>query len=406
MDPSFEKNRPGLTRALDLLFEENFQTAPNLPHNLIESGMGEHKALEFLAPLALGRATPLDDPGSFAHMDPPTPWITWAISQWNARLNQNLLHPDLAPFARIAERFIIRWLTPFFGLEGGHMTSGSTLANLTALWVAREVTGSRHIIASTAAHLSIYKAAQLLGMQLDTVEVDATQRLNPKALTDRLSNAILVLTAGTTGAGMVDPLNLCGQAAWTHVDAAWAGPLIFSDTHRGILAGINKSDSISISAHKWLFQPKEAALILFRDEMLSHDVISFGSGYLAEPNIGILGSHGAVAISLVATLLAWGRKGLAERIDSCMNNAVILSQALSEDANWHLFTSPETGVVVFRPSVGQCEDVITNSPRGLVSTTLINGEQWLRAVAANPNADIQRVLNSLNKALGVCSDGI
>ena len=399
LDSSFEINRLGLARALDLLCEKSFPVPSELPDEMNEAGIGEDATLEFLAPLVLGRAARLDTPHAFAHMDPPTPWISWATSQWNARLNQNLLHPAVAPFARDAERRVIQWLAPFFGMGGGHMTPGSTVANLTALWAARDISNAKRIIASDAAHISIPKAARILGLQFESVAVDANQRLDPEALMGDLSNAILVLTAGTTSAGAIDPLELCGGAAWTHIDAAWAGPLAFSDHHAALLTGIDGADSIAVSAHKWLFQPKEAALVFFLDEKRCHDAISFGSGYLAVPNIGILGSHGAVAVPLIATLLAWGRKGLAERINRCMANATILAHTLSGDPAWELFAQPESGVVLFRPKARTCEDVIARLPDGLASIATVRGELWLRAVAANPNADIEVVWEALKNAI-------
>jgi L-2,4-diaminobutyrate decarboxylase len=153
-----------------------------------------------------------------------------------------------------------------------------------------------------------------------------------------------------------------------------------------------------VSAHKWLFQPKESALIFFREEKAAHNAISFGGAYLAVPNIGILGSHGAVAVPLIATLMAWGQRGLAERIDRCMGNAALLAQALSRDPNWRLFAEPETGVVLFRPISDDCESALARLPTGLASSTRINGEAWLRCVAANPNADIAAVLEAVVKA--------
>lgn len=399
MDTSFEVNEPGLRRALDLLCDAGFPAPSDLPDQLDEMGMGEEAALEFLAPAVLGGAARLDASHAFAHMDPPTPWISWATSLWNARLNQNLLHPAVAPFARDAERQVVKWLAPYFGMGGGHMTPGSTIANLTALWVARELSGAKRVMASDMAHISIAKAARILGLEFDSITVDKNHHLDAKYLTGDLSNAILVLTAGTTGAGVVDSLALCGRSAWTHVDAAWAGPLVFSDHHGALLSGIDRADSIAVSAHKWLFQPKESALVFFRDEKRCHDAISFGGSYLAVPNVGILGSHGAVAVPLIATLLAWGRTGLAERIDRCMANAAILARALAGNPAWDLFALPETGVVIFRPTAGNCEDVIAQLPAGLASTANINGELWLRTVAANPNVDIEAVLEALARAV-------
>ena len=78
-------------------------------------------------------------------MDPPTPWITWIMALWNASLNQNLLHPAISPVARDFETTAIDWLCPYFGMNGGHLTPGSTLSNLTALWVARDLKGIKKL---------------------------------------------------------------------------------------------------------------------------------------------------------------------------------------------------------------------------------------------------------------------
>jgi len=398
-DPSFGVNRQGLEQALDLLEACEFPQAPALPQQLAETGIGEKAALDLLAPLVFDGAARLDLPHAFAHMDPPTPWVSWAATLWNARLNQNLLHPASAPFARAAERQAVAWLAPFFGMEGGHMTPGSTLANLTALWAARDTTGARRIIASEAAHLSIGKAAKILGLALETVPADQAQRMDRAKLPRDMSDAILVLTAGTTSAGAIDPLTLCGQAAWTHIDAAWAGPLVFSRSHAARLAGMDHADSVAVSAHKWLFQPKESALVFFRDEKRAHEAISFGGSYLATPNIGVLGSHGAVAIPLLATLIAWGRVGLAERIDRCMAAAQKLADCLAGNSAWQVFAPPETGVVLFRPARGDCDNVFARLPSGLASSTRIGNQAWLRCVAANPNVDIAAVRDAILKAV-------
>ncbi|MEO8896274.1 MAG: pyridoxal-dependent decarboxylase [Rhizomicrobium sp.] len=399
VDSSFEVNRQGLTHALDLLEKREFPMPAALPPQLAERGIGEEAALDLLAPLVFEGAARLDLPHAFAHMDPPTPWVSWATTLWNARLNQNLLHPASAPFGRAAERQALAWLAPHFGMEGGHMTPGSTLANLTALWAARDITGARRVIASEAAHLSIAKSAKILGLKFETVTADEAQRMDAAKLPGDLSDAILVLTAGTTSAGAIDPLSLCGQAAWTHVDAAWAGPLVFSRTHAARLAGMERADSVAVSAHKWLFQPKESALVFFRDLKRAHDAISFGGNYLATPNIGVQGSHGAVAIPLLATLLAWGRAGLAERIDRCMTAAATLADVLAGNPQWLLFAEPETGVVLFRPAIGNCDDAFARLPSGLASTTRIGSEAWLRCVAANPNVDIAAVTDAILKAI-------
>ena len=192
---------------------------------LPETGVGEDDVLERLAPVVLGQAEDLGAETAFAHMDPPTPWLTWAMAMWTASKNQNLLHPATSPAASEIECRVIDWLAPLFGMSGGHLTSGSTLANLTGLWAAREIKGARWVIASDQAHVSVRKAADILGLEFIAISTGPDGSLDPIALPLDMSDACMVLTAGTTSTGAIDPLNLDIQPAWTHVDAAWAGPL-------------------------------------------------------------------------------------------------------------------------------------------------------------------------------------
>ena len=300
VDPDFAVDEAGLALAVRLLRDlapiEDLRQSNDrdvddllavIAGELPENGLGSHAALEALAPAALGAARPFGHPGFFAHMDPPTPWVTWAAALWVASRNQNLLHLDTAPLARELEQRVVAWLAPFFGMNGGHLVPDSTLANLTALWAARELRGVTEVVTSEAAHISVRKSANLLGLEFRMVPVDAEDRLVPDALGD-LGHAALVLTAGTTMTGSIDPLDAGRSAAWRHLDAAWAGPLRLSRRHAALLDGVESMDSVAISAHKWLFQPKESALVLFGDTSTAHEALSFGSGYLAFPNVGLL----------------------------------------------------------------------------------------------------------------------
>lgn len=170
-------------------------------------------------------------------------------------------------------------------MGGGHLLPGSTVANLTAVWAARELAGVREVVASAAAHLSVRKAANTLGLAFREVPTDQRQRLRPDCLGE-LSAAALVLTAGTVATGAVDPLDAGHRAAWRHVDAAWAGALRFSPRHAQRLAEVQAADSVALSCHKWLYQPKESAAIFFRDPERAHGALSFGGGYLTAPNVG------------------------------------------------------------------------------------------------------------------------
>lgn len=400
MDMEFTVDPEGLHQAVELM-SRDFSSAEgfSLPIELPQVGMGSTAALNSLAPSILGGAARLGEATSFAHMDPPTPWITWAITLWNASLNQNLLHPATAPVARQMEKRVVAWLAPFFGMNGGHMTPGSTVANLTALWSARECAGVTQVIASEGAHLSIAKAAHILGLKYLSVPIDANGSMDAMQLPTDLSKSALVLTAGATSTGAIDTFVLAGRAAWTHVDAAWAGPLRLSK-HTHLLAGIESADSVAISAHKWLFQPKESALVLFKDTEKAHAAVSFGGAYLATPNVGVLGSHGATATVLLATLLAWGHQGVAQRIEHCMDLARSLRDFVASDERLELYAEPQTGIVVWRPKVENSFDQMQQQlPVGSTSTTSIAGGKWFRNVAANPSADIDLLIATIRRVL-------
>lgn len=400
-DPEFQVDGDGLEHAVSLMQQvfKDAGEAQALGTSLPETGIGSLETLDRLAPVVLGGAARLNAPTAFAHKDPPTPWVTWATTLWNASLNQNLLHPATAPVARQLEEKVIEWLSPYFGMTGGHMTPGSSAANLTALWAARECAGVDEVVASEAAHLSIKKSAHILGLRFTAVPTDAQGRIRAESLPRDMSKAALVLTSGTTSVGALDALSLIGRAVWTHVDAAWGGPLRLT-RYAERLAGIERADSVAVSSHKWLFQPKESALIFFRDSVTATESISFGGAYLTEPNVGLLGSHGATAIPLLAMLLSWGREGVAQRIEHCMAMAEQLSAFIDSHPALELFTAPATGLVVWRARDHvMFERLLSRLPAGMTSTVTIGQDKWLRNTAANPCADMQLIIETIQKAM-------
>ena len=391
-DPSFSTH-DGLNRALELLASPS-RDSVDLPPTLPESGLGDIRVLEMLSGPVLGRAAQLGSPTALAHMDPPTPWITWAMALWNASLNQNILHEMTSPFATQAEALVLNWLAPYFGMQGGHFCAGSTIANLTGIWAARDAAGVKKVVTSQAAHLSVEKACRLLGLELLKVPVDRRGRLDCEQLPN-LDDACLVLTAGTTATGAIDPLDLVGAAKWTHVDAAWAGPLRLSQIHSRRLDGIEAADSVAVSAHKWLFQPKDSALVMFRNLDIANGAISFGGDYLARPNVGVQGSRSAAAIPLLATLLAWGRKGVAQRLDHLMQVADSLADAIEKSDRLELWGRPQTAINVFRPVYSSTAALVQALPSGMLSTCMLDGQMWARSVAANPSVNIDLVVGRI-----------
>jgi L-2,4-diaminobutyrate decarboxylase len=361
-------------------------------------GIGEDDALDMIAAAALDGAAQLGHPGFFAHMDPPTPWITWITAMWNAAANPNLLHEDTGAAARAVEGRVVEWLAPHFGMDGGHVVPGSTMANLTALWAAREVAGVTRVVASAHAHISVPKSAAILGLAYEPAPPRPDHTLETEGLAD-LSDAAVVVTAGTTATGAIDPLAAAPEAGWRHVDAAWAGPLRLTQRYAYLFDGIEHADSVAVSAHKWLYQPKESALVLFADSAPAHEALSFGGAYLAVPNVGVLGSHGAAGISLAATLLAWGWQGLAERIEGDMAKADRLCELINADDRFELWGPNQTGVVAWRPRRGDVRAVRDAMEGAFVSVTSIDGADWLRSVAVNPGADPDRVMDAAVAAL-------
>ena len=256
---------------------------------------------------------------------------------------------------------------------------------MTALWAARDLTGARRVVCSAVAHLSIAKSARILGLNLVEVPVDEGQRLQADLLPDDLSDAIVVLTAGTVATGAVDALTAAQGAAWRHVDAAWAGPLRLS-SHASVLAGIETADSVAVSMPTSGSQPKDGALVQFRETQAADDAPSFAGGYLAAPNIGLLGSHGNTTLPLAATLLAWGSEGLAARIDADMALADQLADRVSDTPELELWQRSVTGVVNRRPRHQPTEQLRARLHHAWISTASIDGDTWFRSVPANPRA--------------------
>lgn len=136
--------------------------------------------------------------------------------------------------------------------------------------------------------------------------------------------------------------------------------------------------------------------MLFADHKTAHGLLSVDGAYLAVPNVGVLGSHGAAAAPLLATLLAFGRAGIAEWIDHCMDLADELVRLIDADEDLVVRSVPRSGVVCWRHRVVPSEVIIEHlPPEVFVSSTVIAGERWLRSVAANPLADPSRVVEGV-----------
>ena len=201
-----------------------------------------------------------------------------------------------------AENQVLGFLAGLAGLPpgaGGCFVSGGSIANLSALVVARDTKETRRhatpgrprIAVSEEAHASVGKALRILGVEPFVVPA-VDHRLTGPSLQAALDGGEgsddvigVVATAGTTNAGIVDDLDGIGTIArqrslWFHVDAAYGGAGLFTPLVRDRYAGIEHADSLVIDPHKWLYAPFDCAALVYREPALARAVHSQEASYL------------------------------------------------------------------------------------------------------------------------------
>ncbi len=418
----FEPNLVALRHALDLVVDppaNDPMALDELPREMPEEGIGPDAALDLIAQIALPRESSLRDPLAAARMATPTPWLTWAAAVWSASRSENLLHKADTPQVNgLADR-VLGWLAPVWGMKTGHLVPGGTIANLTALWAARDGSGATRIVTSESSTTSIGKVARILGMPLILIDSDPDERLNLDALVDfarrdpdGMGRTAVVLTAGTQNTGAIDPLReamkglsrIGMEPAWWHVDASWAGPLALSNRHRGALKGIDSADSVTISAHKMMFQPTESAIVLFADAQRSDAVLEF-AGPDDTTQIGLLGSRADRSLAIALLLTAYGREGLGAWVDAGIDAMMTLASALRERDDVEVFNSPTSGVLLWRPLNMDIDEVLGSLGRKVAGPGLADGRRWVRQVGSNPLMDVDDLIARIAGVLnGVSGD--
>ncbi|MBA2626673.1 MAG: aminotransferase class V-fold PLP-dependent enzyme [Gemmatimonadales bacterium] len=212
------------------------------------------------------------------------------------------------PGAVRMENMLVRWVADLVGYPAGtagSITSGGSLANLTAIATARDAHGLRGADYASATayvtsqtHHSIHKALRLAGMAeapIREVPADDRYRMRPDALAaaiaaDRgrgLRPWLVVATAGTTDVGAVDPLDRIGEVArregcWFHVDAAYGGFFLLTGHGRALMRGIETSDSVVLDPHKSLFLPYGIGVVLVRDADALARTHSYAGHYMQD----------------------------------------------------------------------------------------------------------------------------
>ncbi|MGI9260702.1 MAG: pyridoxal phosphate-dependent decarboxylase family protein, partial [Woeseiaceae bacterium] len=251
-------------------------------------------------------------PRYFGLFNPAPTFPSVCADRIAASFNPQICVWSHAPAAVEIESHVIEQVARRAGLphgSGGHFTSGGTEANNTAVVCAltannpgfgedgaRAYEGQPCIYVSRESHLAWLKIAHQLGIGRRAVRLVGTDghgRMDADELTNTISADVtagdvpvmIAATAGTTNAGVVDPLHACADVAeshglWYHVDAAWGGALIASPKFRPVLDGIERADSITIDAHKWFATTMGAGIYLTRRTSVLNDAFRITTDYM------------------------------------------------------------------------------------------------------------------------------
>ncbi|MEU9142891.1 aminotransferase class V-fold PLP-dependent enzyme [Streptomyces sp. NPDC048349] len=377
-------------------------------------GTGDHEALRTLVhTLTAGAADPAD-PLCAAHLHCPPLAVAAAADLAASALNPSLDSWDQAPAASTIEALVTRTLAAEF-YDTPHadalVTTGGTEANQLALLLARERHGPRLTVLHGAnAHHSVPRAAWLLGLPPTTTLPTPTGTLDPADLARALATTpgpvLVTATAGTTDAGLIDPLppiaDLCDRyRADLHIDAAYGGLLALTPRHRHKVTGLARATSLTIDLHKLGWQPVAAGLLAVPDTALLAP-LAHQADYLNAPDDTEAGLPDLLgrslrttrrpdALKIATTLRSLGRDGLARLIDHTCALAHQLAERLDTHPGFTLHAPPTLTTVLFRPTHADDTQVATlrrtllHQGRAVLGRTRADGRLWLKATLLNPH---------------------
>ena len=305
-------------------------------------------------------------------LKPPHPIAraAYALATW---INPNNHALDGGRASSAMEKEAVAEIARMFGWQThvGHLSSGGTMANLEALWVAGQLHPGKKIAASAQAHYTHHRISSVLGLPFAELPCDSRGRMDTQALAERLTGGdigCVVATFGTTGTGSVDPLpeilRLRAQHGFRlHIDAAYGGYFTLAGNltaeTRAAYDQIGYADSIVVDPHKHGLQPYGCGCVLFRDPsvgaLYKHDspYTYFTSKELHLGEISLECSRpGASAVALWATqkLLPLMRGGeFAAGLEACREAAIRLAEYLTADPRWLVPFPPELDIVVWAP---------------------------------------------------------
>jgi glutamate decarboxylase len=352
------------------------------------------------------------NPYYIGHMTSAVPYFMILLEMIIAALNQNQVKIETAKASSFVERELVAWLHRLIFKKSdryyekniqnhrvalGNVTSDGTLANLTALLVAREkafppegdfpglrVAGVERamryygysrgvVLVSKRGHYSITKAANLLGIgeeNVISIPVDGDNRMDTKKLRRRVkalqddegegkTKIISIIgIAGTTETGTIDNLWDMGKIAREadthfHVDACWGGSAMLVDEYRSLFKGIERADSVTIDAHKLLYCPMTMGVVLFREEKDLRYILH-SSQYVIRRNsvdtgrFTIEGSRPFACLKPWASLKIIGREGYGLLFKQAKKSTDNLKSLLDHCGNFETLNTPQLFILIYR----------------------------------------------------------
>ena len=288
------------------------------------------------------------------------------------------------------ENEAMQWIVSLTGLPKGAFgvfTSGGTAANLSAMVTAREHWRENDIfkrekgliITSIGAHSSIKAMAKVIDVDVLLVDTEdvlhgAELKQTIEGLTDHERKRLfaVVATGGTTNAGIIDDLNTIGNICsqenlWFHVDAAYGGGALATNSVRHLFKGIEKADSITIDPHKWMFSPYDCGAVIYRNPELAKKAHSQEGSYL--DIFKDEGAHGfnptdyqiqltrrVRGLPLWFSLAANGTDKYKEAIERGLELAQIAGRLIEENPIVELVREPSLSCVLYRRIGWEPED--------------------------------------------------
>jgi aromatic-L-amino-acid/L-tryptophan decarboxylase len=398
-------------------------------------------------------------PRFFGYVASPSTPIGAYADLISSALNANITCWRSGPAGTEIERMVVRWLGSLIDYDQdakGLLTSGGSMANMIALLIAsRRKSGadiSRRglwnagapmtLYASAEVHMSIAKAADILGLGRDQVRViacDERQRMRVDSLRKSIESDVregfrpfcVVGSAGTVNTGVVDPLagiaNIVREFdLWFHVDGAYGAPGVLDQRKKHLFAGLERADSVSLDPHKWLYVPVDAGCLLFRDDAAARTAFSTEDadyikthGYSDEEafafwDYGIELSRRFRALKVWLTLQYYGTRRIAEAISEDISLAAYLGEVVSSADDFELLAPVELSICCFRyvprgitadAELDQVNErimgLVQKGGRAYVSNATVNGRFALRACITNfrtTKSDIDQTVEAIRDA--------